>query len=109
MEKRYRLFPLEDENLIGEYDDPQGDYCDQFNIPFLRECADYIDADEDVTIRLVITAEGDVLYITQTKPTSANYLGDIDDSFSNTLWSYRDRTISVKVTIIRSTPTPSVP
>jgi len=117
MEKTYTLYPLEDDydedNCYSDdeddcYSDPKGDHTDQFSLPFLRECSDFIDTEKEsrkpnappVIINLKVTnTSGLILFEGETNPTEHNYLGTFDTAFDDFLFSHKDQTITVSVSI----------
>lgn len=106
MQRTFFVYPLEvnDDDI---YSDIKGEHGNQFSLPFLEQCADYIDKKRKrgkVTIRLTIADDANILYETFACPTDDNYLGDEDDDFSEILWALRDYDLSVSVDIRQSYP-----
>ncbi len=103
MNASFYLYPLEEEEEedLDGYDDAFGDYCDQFNLPFLEKFADYIVfLNYAVNIRItMINEKGYVVYSCLSTSTSDNFLNN-DDENQEKLWSFRHNsplTVSVQI------------
>jgi hypothetical protein len=93
MQKTFTIYPI-DEEPVDDYDNIQGDYIDQFYLPFGRECVDFIDetlrAENKVHIDVAITNEkGTYAYSKIFTPTEIDYFGDDGDGFDDILWNLR--------------------
>lgn len=100
LHKSYKLFPLESEENIDCYDNIIGDYCDQFNLPFLEDFADFLDTNPNQTIHFNVSNEDGSFYEGSTISGRDNYLGlPFDEQFSELLWNHRGRELTVEVTV----------
>jgi hypothetical protein len=93
MQKTFTIYPI-DEEPVDDYDNIEGDYNDQFYLPFMSECVDFIDvmlAKNKVRIEISITDEkGNCAYRNMFTPSVRDYLGDDDGVFGQALWNSRD-------------------
>ena len=110
--RTYKLFPLEpiSDDEDDCYGNPQGDYCDQFDLRFLKCFPNKIDValknGDTIDLHLtVIASDGRILKKGQAQPDSTNYLGEeFDRTFSDFLWANQDHeplTVKVVLTVHR--------